>query len=177
MHTKSFAILGCPLAPPPPTPSALLIIGYGNRLRRDDGAGSALAERLAARWQELGLPVRTQIVTQLTPELALEIADAGVVAVIFVDAAAAPNGGGIQLRRLDGANASPSLGHHLGPEVVLKYAALFQEKQTPAWLVTVGGNDFGIGEGLSPVVERLLDTAPRVADGLLRQILHGDKSV
>ncbi|RIK32814.1 MAG: hydrogenase [Chloroflexi bacterium] len=154
--------------------SYLFVIGYGNMLRRDDGAGVALARRIAARWQEQGLSVRTQIVTQLTPELALEIAAADVAAVIFVDAAEAPNGGGIQTRRLNGVNASPSLGHHLDPEVLLKYAALFQEQQTPAWLVTIGGGDFGIGEGLSPVVEQLLGAAPQVADGLLRQILHDD---
>jgi hydrogenase maturation protease len=155
--------------------SRLLVIGYGNTLRRDDGAGAALAERLAARWQEQGLSACTQIVTQLTPELALDIAAADVTAVVFVDATVAPNGGGIQIRRLNGANASPSLGHHLGPALLLNYAALFQERQTPAWLVTVGGNDFGMGEGFSPVVERLLTAAPQVADGLLRQILNGDE--
>jgi hydrogenase maturation protease len=155
--------------------SQVLVIGYGNMLRRDDGAGPALAERIASRWQGQGLSVCTQIVTQLTPELALDIAAADVAAVVFVDATVAPNGGGIQIRRLNGANASPSLGHHLGPALLLNYAALFQERQTPAWLVTVGGNDFRMGEGFSPVVEQLLTAAPQVADGLLRQILDGDE--
>jgi hydrogenase maturation protease len=154
--------------------SLLLVIGYGNTLRRDDGAGRALAERIAAHWQGQGVSVCTQLMTQLTPELALDIAAADVAAVVFVDAAVAANSGGIQIRRLNGANASPSLGHHLGPALLLNYAALFHKKETPAWLVTVGGNDFGMGEGFSPVVQRLLTAAPQVADGLLRQILNGD---
>ncbi len=29
----------------------VLVIGYGNELRRDDGAGLRLAERMVERWQ------------------------------------------------------------------------------------------------------------------------------
>lgn len=59
----------------------LLVIGYGNDLRSDDGAGRAVAEMVS----DLDLPgVEVRAVSQLTPELTLEIA--GRRMVVFVDA-------------------------------------------------------------------------------------------
>jgi len=59
----------------------LLVIGYGNDLRSDDGAGRAVAEMVS----DLDLPgVEVRTVSQLTPELTLEIA--GRRMVVFVDA-------------------------------------------------------------------------------------------
>ncbi len=59
----------------------LLIIGYGNDLRCDDGAGRAVADRIEA----MALPgVEVRSVQQLAPELTLDIACADTV--VFVDA-------------------------------------------------------------------------------------------
>ena len=63
----------------------ILLIAYGNPLRQDDGAGLRLAERMAERWQAAETPLRHLAVQQLTPELAVEIAQPGVAAVVFVD--------------------------------------------------------------------------------------------
>jgi len=58
-----------------------LLIGYGNTLRSDDGAGQKIAN-IVSEWN---LPQwRSLSVHQLTPELALDIAQADLV--IFVDA-------------------------------------------------------------------------------------------
>lgn len=62
---------------------SILIIGYGNNLRSDDGVGRYLAEIIEQ--QQLPL-VKALSVHQLTPELVLEIADSQ--AVIFIDAIA-----------------------------------------------------------------------------------------
>ena len=72
-----------------------LIIGYGNTLRGDDGAGPRVAEAVAA----LNYPgVRTLVCPLLTPELADPISRAG--AVLFVDAAVdAPHE--VRLRELE----------------------------------------------------------------------------
>ena len=60
----------------------LLVIGYGNTLRGDDGVGPRAAEAIAT----LALPgVRALVCPLLTPELAEAVSQAGVV--IFVDAA------------------------------------------------------------------------------------------
>ena len=58
---------------------AALVIGYGNRLRSDDGAGPRVAERLASD----GVAVR--VCDQLVPELADDLKGRAVV--VFVDAA------------------------------------------------------------------------------------------
>ena len=60
----------------------VLVIGYGNTLRGDDGVGPRVVEAIGT----LGLPgVRTLICPLLTPELADPISRAE--KVIFVDAA------------------------------------------------------------------------------------------
>lgn len=148
----------------------LLLIGYGNTLRRDDGAGVALAEAIAARWRAQGQGVRLHTAQQLTPELAIEMADDELTAVVFVDAAMTAPEGGIEIRRLHTESSSPSLGHQLGPAALMAYAGLFRPLLPPMWIVTIGGHDFGIGEGFSPAVARSLATCWAVASDLLAQI-------
>src|ERR1035441_10847597 len=64
------------------TPAGLLVIGYGNTLRRDDGVGPRVADAVAA----LALPgVHALACPLLTPELADPVSRARVA--IFVDAA------------------------------------------------------------------------------------------
>jgi hydrogenase maturation protease len=61
--------------------SSTLVIGYGNDLRSDDGAGRVVADRIG----KLDLPgVEVRSLSQLTPELSLDIA--GMSRVVFVDA-------------------------------------------------------------------------------------------
>jgi hydrogenase maturation protease len=147
----------------------ILVIGYGNTLRRDDGAGVALAERLAALWQGQA-PVRLLTVTQLTPELAIDIAATDVGAVVFVDATVGALHEQIQVKGVAGDGGSPVLGHHLDPAVLMMIARLLNERNLPGWLVTVPGIDFNHGEGLSPPVQRLLSTAAAVANRLLAEM-------
>ena len=60
----------------------VLVIGYGSTLRSDDGAGPAVAHRVA-EWNLPGVTTLTPV--QLTPELAGEIAVCDLV--LFIDAA------------------------------------------------------------------------------------------
>jgi hydrogenase maturation protease len=69
----------------------VVVIGYGNTLRGDDGAGPAVAQAIADR----ALPgVRSLAVPQLTPELAEIVAEANLV--VFVDAALMAEDDGIR---------------------------------------------------------------------------------
>src|SRR5690242_16044076 len=90
---------------PSVTPDGLLIIGYGNTLRRDDGVGPRVAEAV----ESMALPgVRALPCPMLTPELADPIARAQ--RVIFVDAAVdAPRE--VQLRELAPADSSQIMAH------------------------------------------------------------------
>ena len=65
--------------------SVILIIGYGNSLRQDDGAGFKLADLLALACHQSKLQARQVQVQQLTTELVLDIARPDVQAVIFAD--------------------------------------------------------------------------------------------
>jgi hydrogenase maturation protease len=141
----------------------VLIIGYGNLLRRDDGVGVVVAERLAAR------PRRgVQIIAcpQLTPELAEPISRAA--AVVFVDAAASgPRQ--VRMRRVRPTAAIPFLAHGSSPALLLGLARALFGRQPPAWLLTIPGEDFGLGEGFSALAEAGVRTALEQLEAWLRR--------
>lgn len=121
-----------------------LVVGYGNGLRRDDGAGRRVARLIAA----MGLgSVRVIECRQLTPELAAAVAEAH--RVVFVDATGTGRGR-VGLRRLVRKPCRSAPGHAGGPAELLDYAARWYGNAPAAWLLTVRGWDFGFGEGLSP---------------------------
>lgn len=152
----------------------ILILAYGNSLREDDGAGLHLGRRLENLCLALGLPSQLELSHQLHPEMALLLVENPVQAVIFADCAAVdPDSVGLAvdiqpLTQLAQASSSATLGHHVGPHLVLEYARLFSNTVPPAWLITVPGVAFNHGEGLSETAQTVLNTAePR-----LRQFLQ-----
>jgi hydrogenase maturation protease len=141
--------------PPEPqaSPAGILIIGYGNTLRRDDGVGPGVAEAVAA----LDLPaVRTLACPLLTPELAEPVSQARVV--IFVDAAVdAPRE--VQLRALAPAEHSQVMAHAASPATMLALARDVFGHAPEAWLITIPVEDLGIGDEFSPLAQRGFETA------------------
>jgi hydrogenase maturation protease len=119
----------------------LLIIGYGNLLRRDDGAGRVLAEAVAS-WDLDGVAVRS--IHQLVPELAEEMRQAA--CVVFVDAISEE---GVKLYRL-APGATPVLPSHVcDPRSLLCLTRDLYGILPSAWLLAIPGTDFEMGEGLS----------------------------
>lgn len=153
-----------------PCPAHFLVIAYGNTLRRDDGAGIGLAGILVKQWRILGIGVRYIVVPQLAPELAVDIADPGVMGVIFVDAAQAEPPLMIKLQAIALDLATPVVSHHLDPAGLLLYARLLAPRSVPAWTVSVPGVDFDYGEGFSPLVRQLFHDAPQLALEFLARI-------
>jgi len=84
------------------TERGILVIGYGNTLRRDDGVGVRAAEMMAADSRFADVEVLT--VYQLTPELSLDIATASLV--VFVDADVRGLPGSIEVRELGAGGAA-----------------------------------------------------------------------
>jgi hydrogenase maturation protease len=143
----------------------ILIIAYGNSLRRDDGAGLRLGEILENIWRERKWCVERIAVHQLTPELALSVARDDVSAVVFTDARVVSkeskrSSPEILVQALPAAPQSPSLGHHLSPAAVMAYARLLYAKTPRAWIATVPGVDFDHGESLSTVALTALSFLP-----------------
>ena len=135
------------------SPAGLLVIGYGNTLRSDDGVGPRMADAVAA----LGLPaVRALAYPLLTPEIADTISQARVV--IFVDAAVdAPRE--VQLRRLEPAGTSQIMAHAASPATLLALARDVFGHTPDAWLLTIPAENIGIGEELSEFTHRGFQTA------------------
>jgi hydrogenase maturation protease len=135
------------------SPAGLLLIGYGNTLRRDDGVGPKVAEAVAA----LGLPgVRALACPLLTPELAEEVSWANMV--IFVDAAVdAPRE--VQMRKLAPAAGSQLMAHAASPATLLALARDVFGHAPEAWWLTIPVEDLGLGEYLSPLAQRGFELA------------------
>jgi len=128
--------------------TSLLVIGYGNTLRRDDGVGPRVAEAVAA----LQLPgVRTLVCQQLSPEHAEPISRADTV--IFVDAAVdAPQE--MQLRALEPGATTQLMAHAADPRTMLALAREVFGHAPAAWWLTIPAVELDFGEELSPSAQR-----------------------
>jgi len=151
----------------------VLVIGYGNSLRRDDGAGVRLVEQAERACRGQYADVCWVTTHQLTPELAEDVAAEAVSAVVFVDAAAPPPGAtrvDTQLCPIGVDESHLSIGHHLRPEALMAYARFLYSRQRCAWLLTVPGTDFGLGEGLSEQAQQALEGGQKLLLGLLTRL-------
>lgn len=148
----------------------LLLIAYGNPLRQDDGAGLVLADHIETAWRQCGAGVRRLTVQQLTPELALAVAEEDVDVVVFTDACRAQSGKArpaLQWRMVAVGESTPALGHNLSPDMVMTYAKLLYGRQPAAWVMTAPGLAFDHGEGLSPAVRQSLEQTRNLLPFLL----------
>jgi len=128
------------------TKSALLVIGYGNELRSDDGVGPKTVAAVAD-WR---LPdVSTLICHQLTPELAVPIASTQ--CVIFVDACV--DSALVEMRQLKPADSEQIMAHAADPRMLLRLAKdIFGRCPTAFWL-TIPIENIAFGEGLSALAQ------------------------
>jgi hydrogenase maturation protease len=123
----------------------LLVIGYGNELRRDDGVGAKVANAVA-EWNLSG--VQAIVCHQLIPELTDEIASAS--HVLFVDATLAA-GGLVQIRKIEVDENSQVMTHATDPRSLLALAKqAFGRCPLASWL-TIPVQDIDFGEELSPL--------------------------
>ncbi len=144
-----------------------LVIGYGNTLRSDDGAGQKFAEKIA-QW-ELS-KVRSLAVHQLTPELAEDISQAD--AVIFIDAVAtnSENSISVQIQQLQVADDDTSLGHSCNPRSLLAVTRILYGKVIKAYWVLIPAVNFDFSEELSSLTQRGID----IALNQVKQIIRAD---
>jgi len=138
----------------------VLVIGYGNALRGDDGLGNHVAAALEKR-AIAGVDIISA--HQLYPEMAEPISQADYV--IFVDASVEGAGGDIQQRELAPAGAESGLMflHHLTPETLLHAANQLYGNCPAAAIITVTGQCFDCIETLSaPVAEAVPEVIRRI---------------
>ena len=145
----------------------ILIIGYGNTLRGDDGVGP----RVAAAIERLAVPgVCTIGCAMLTPELADPVSRADTV--IFVDAAVdAPQE--VQLRKLEPNESSQLMAHAADPRTMLALARDVFGHTPKAWWLTIPAVALDFSEGLSPAAQLGLAEAVEKIQTLCRRSYGG----
>lgn len=133
----------------------ILVIGYGNTLCGDDGLGPCAVEQLQDAESLPGVEYVT--LHQLAPELAEDISRADTV--IFVDVV---DGGAVpgEITRqeitlpVEPSPAAPgAFTHHVTATILLENARLLYGAHPTAWLYTVAGENFGLGDSFSPAVK------------------------
>lgn len=134
----------------------MLVIGYGNTLRGDDGVGYQVAEAVA-KWQ---IPqVRSLAVHQLLPELAEAIA--AVATVVFVDAAVSDDAttanittANITIAPLVAGGDATFRTHIITPQLLLSLAQRLYGATPDAYLLTIPAIEFALGTDLSAIADR-----------------------
>ncbi len=139
----------------------VLVVGFGNALRTDDGVGWAAAERCATDPRLEGATVMAR--QQLTPELALDISRAA--GVIFIDASHGPPAGTFTVGQLDpDGDGGTHSSHHVSPTSLVQLALELYGRAPAVCLVSVGVESMEPGDRLSPVVEAVI---PRLVDAVV----------
>jgi hydrogenase maturation protease len=152
---------------------SVLIVGYGNPLRGDDGLGLR-AVTLLADDPRLG---RAQVIWrhQLTPDLAADFKDSALVVLIDVDAAAPV--GAVSVRRVDPTpGAAGASSHHVEPSELIALARELWGAAPVVFIVSAGASTFDVGDGLSPEVERALPEIVEAVVAIVVEHRHGGAS-
>jgi len=133
---------------------SMLVIGYGNPGRGDDGLGPELVSRLEA----LGLPgVHVEVAFQLAVEHAAALAEHDLV--VFVDATTEPDAP-FYFREVSPVPTDAGFTHHVSPGQVLSVAQACFHATPRCYLLGVRAqkmDDFG--EGLTPGASAALEAA------------------
>ncbi len=156
----------------PNKPRHTLVIGFGNTLRSDDGAGPVVAKLLADRLAaEQASGVVALAVIQLLPELAENISRSK--CVIFIDASVKVPVGRLDVGRIQSHRPEehPSrLGHHETPERLLAICEKVFGDVPPAFVLAIGAASLELGSHLSRAVKPAVrELANHLFEGLVRK--------
>lgn len=149
----------------------ILVIGYGNSLRRDDAIGLEIVQLLQERFTYPDCHFMTLI--QPFPELVEHIK--AVDLLIVLDASVDLEAGKIQCKRIVGDGwtlTQPTMTHFIGPEWLLLLCEELYDHKPDALLFAIGGEDFGYGEGLSNTLNRKLNEITETIHSEIQQALE-----
>jgi len=147
----------------------ILVIGYGNLDRQDDGVAFEVVNALRGRLgqaplgedesglEKLGAQVDSVCVQQLAPEL-LDVA-ADYDQVVFVDAHVQADGDDVYARKVRPEYATAAFTHHMTPALFLALLQALHHRQPEGTIVSVQGTAFDFERGLSAATEALVEPA------------------
>jgi hydrogenase maturation protease len=146
------------------TGDGVLVVGYGNSLRSDDGVGWHVARLLDVDPRLDGATVLAR--HQLTPELAADVSRASLV--VLVDAATAGDPGSVSVRRIRPRPATPTTwSHHLDPETLAGLAETLYGAVPSIVLVSVAASSVAEGDRLSDTLLRALPEVVEMVAGVV----------
>jgi len=141
----------------------ILIIGYGNTLRGDDGVGCHIADCLSESLTNPDVEILSR--HQLTPEMVEPISRADLV--IFVDADSEGMPGEYKSYRIVPAGDMSSFTHQTNPASLLAASKELYGTYPDAMMFSVVGNCFDYGEVLSTAVANAVPQVIRKIERLI----------
>jgi len=146
----------------------IVIVGYGNPLRGDDGVGPEIARRLAAEIDDPEVHILIEL--QLRPELAELLSRAELA--IFIDASSESQPGEVRVEEVHLSEPEQSFTHQFAPPMLLMTAKVLYGRIARTYLVSIGGQNFGLSEGLSEAVKQGIPKAIQAVRQLLERPYH-----
>ena len=144
---------------------SVVLFGYGNPSRGDDALGPRLLDRAAA-WLEGRPDLEVDVVAdfQLQIEHALDLKGRDLALFLDADAACA---GPFAFRPVAPARDESYSTHELSPGAVLQVFRQVEGPPPPAFVLSIRGERFDLGEPLSPQAEAHLEAAWAFLEDLL----------
>ncbi|HQJ75268.1 MAG TPA: hydrogenase maturation protease [Bacteroidota bacterium] len=140
-----------------PLEKKILIIGYGNTLRGDDGIGQIIAEKI----EKLNFKdIDILALHQLTPDIAGKIIEYKVV--FFIDASQNTELNEVQVLSLEPSESSPKIEHAMNPEDILKLAEELYNFYPKSFCVLVPARNFSFSESLSDLTKSMIQPAIKI---------------
>jgi hydrogenase maturation protease len=134
----------------------VLVVGYGNTLRSDDGFGPAVADCLRARFSDPRVRVLTRQLLSLDLVTDLEQSEL----CVFVDATTVGQVGKLVIRQIAPEFSDIGmLGHELSAASLLGLTQLLARRSPRCVLVSIVPETLALGEHLSDRIAQLIDVA------------------
>jgi hydrogenase maturation protease len=155
----------------------VVVVGYGNPLRGDDGVGCRVAELVRDDPRLAGARVETR--HQLTPEWAEDVARARLVVLVDAAVGGGPAAGGVRVEAVSvGEQAQPHAfagSHVVDAGIIVRLAVRLYGRAAPVLLVRVAAARFEPGTGVSPTVEATLPLAVDTVAAVIARHLARDR--
>ena len=147
----------------------ILVIGYGNLDRCDDGVAYYVINSLRARLgqpaltedgsglEALGAPIDAVFLTQLGAELVDLVANYD--QIVFVDAHVYSQAPDLYSQVVEPEWTQHGFTHYMTPQVLLALLQRLSDRAPAGHIVSIRGHDFSFGRQLSPAAGALVDTA------------------
>lgn len=142
----------------------VLVIGYGNTLRSDDGIGQIVAMEVEA-WNFSY--VTSIYIHQLIPELAEKIAKFATV--IFVDASLQTQK--VTLTTIHDKPISKNWTHHLTPASIIHLTEFLYQTKLQAYLIHIPIENLNFGEKISNLAEEGKQEALEIISNIINELV------